>query len=84
MRERDVRERAFAMPLTKPRQLSSHWAAATQLFARLYGDCILAFLDANHFDPDAQCKGATYWAAAPAPSRLASAPLGASLDAAAR
>jgi len=70
--------------IDQPRQLASHWAAATQLFARMYGDCILAFLEANHFDPDAQCKGGTYWAAAPAPSRLARAPLGASLDAAAR
>ena len=55
----------------QPRQLATHWAAGTQLFARLYGDCILAFLGANHFEPDAQCKGGTYWAAAPAPSRLA-------------
>jgi dienelactone hydrolase len=68
----------------QPRQLATHWAASTPLFARLYGDCILAFLAANGFEPDAQCKGGTYWAAAPAPSRLAGAPLGASLGTAAR
>jgi len=70
--------------IDQPRQLATHWAATTQLFARLYGTCILAFLDAIHFEPDAQCKGGTYWAAAPAPSRLAGAPLGAHLDTAAR
>jgi len=68
----------------QPRQLATHWAASTPLFARLYGDCIVAFLEANGFEPDAQCKGGTYWAAAPAPSRLAGAPLGASLGTAAR
>jgi dienelactone hydrolase len=57
--------------IDQPRQLATHWAAGTQLFAQLYGGCILAFLDANHFEPDAQCKGGTYWAAAPAPSRVA-------------
>ncbi len=55
----------------QPRQLATHWAASTPLFARLYGDCILAFLEANHFEPDTQCKGGTYWAAASTPSRLA-------------
>ena len=68
----------------QPRQLATHWAASTPLFARLYGDCILAFLAADGFAPDAQCQGGTYWAAAPAPSRLAGAPLGASLGTAAR
>jgi pimeloyl-ACP methyl ester carboxylesterase len=57
--------------IDQPRQLATHWAASTPLFARLYGDCVLAFLDANHFAPDAQCKGGTYWAAAHAPSQLA-------------
>lgn len=70
--------------IDQPRQLTTHWAAATPLFARLYGDCILAFVEANHFEPDAQCKGGTYWAATPAPTHLAGGALGASLDAAAR
>ena len=56
--------------IDQPRQLATHWAASTPLFARLYGDCILAFLEPKGFAPDAQCKGGTYWAAA-APSRLA-------------
>jgi alpha-beta hydrolase superfamily lysophospholipase len=81
-RSRDIlaeRHLVYAI-IDQPRQLATHWAAATELFARLYGDCILGFLEANHFEPDAQCKGGTYWAAGPAPSRLAGVPLGATLD----
>lgn len=40
--------------IDQPPQLATHWAAATQRFARLYGDCIVAFLKADHFEPDAQ------------------------------
>jgi dienelactone hydrolase len=70
--------------IDQPRHLATHWAAGTPLFARLYGGCILAFLEASHFAPDAQCNGGTYWAAAPAPSRHADTQIGASLGLAAR
>lgn len=53
--------------IDQPRRLTTHWAAATPLFADLYGSCMLAFMGANSFTPDAQCQGGTIWAAAPAP-----------------
>jgi hypothetical protein len=67
--------------IDQPRQLATHWAAGTPLFAQLYGGCILAFLEASQFAPDAQCNGGTYWAAAPTPSRHADTRIGASLGA---
>jgi dienelactone hydrolase len=70
--------------IDQPPRLATHWAAGTPLFARLYGGCILAFLDARHFAPDAQCSGGTYWAAAPTPSHGADARIGASLGVATR
>ena len=85
-RSRDILAERYLdyVVIDQPRQLTTHWAATTPFFARLYGDCILAFLEANHFEPDAQCKGGTYWAAASAPSRFAGAAFGVSSDAAAR
>ena len=85
-RSRDIltEHRLDYVVIDQPRQLTTHWAAATPLFARLYGGCILAFLQASNFMPDAQCKGGTYWAAVPTPSRFAGAAFGVSSDAAAR
>ena len=70
--------------IDQPRRLETHWAAGTPLFAQLYGDCILAFLDASPFAPGAACDGGTYWAAAPTPVRDAGAQADASLGVTAR
>jgi dienelactone hydrolase len=85
-RSRDIlaEHRLDYVVIDQPRQLTTHWAAATPLFAGLYGGCILAFLEATNFMPDAQCKGGTYWATAPGPSQFAGAAFGVSSDAAAR
>ena len=71
--------------IDQPQRLTSHWAAATPLFAQLYAGCIRAFLDASRFDIETQCKGGTLWSgtsSAP-PRRMAAAPA-ASIQAPAR
>jgi dienelactone hydrolase len=59
----------------QPAQLTSHWAAATPQFAKLFGGCILGFLDATQVRDGAQCQGDNFWAGAPdtAPMRAAAA-----------
>jgi dienelactone hydrolase len=47
----------------QPPHLNSHWAAMTSQFAKLYGNCILGFLDAVRVNKGAQCRGDTFWAA---------------------
>ena len=68
----------------QPRRLETHWAAGTPLFAQLYGNCILAFLDGKPSAPGAACDGGTYWAAAPGRVRDAGAQASASMGVAAR
>jgi pimeloyl-ACP methyl ester carboxylesterase len=65
-RSRDIfaERRIDYVVIDQPPQLTGHWAAATPLFARLYGACILAFVEATHFDLQAQCNAGTFWAAA--------------------
>ena len=46
----------------QPPQLTTHWAAATPQFAKLYGGCILGFLDAAQVADGAQCKSDGFWA----------------------
>jgi dienelactone hydrolase len=49
----------------QPPQLTTHWAASTVQFARLYSACILGFLDAKTVATGAHCEGGTFWAGAP-------------------
>ncbi|HEX7970558.1 MAG TPA: hypothetical protein VF502_20230 [Stellaceae bacterium] len=49
----------------QPAQLTTHWAAATPQFARLFGGCILGFIGAAHVTDGARCEGDTFWAGAP-------------------
>ena len=49
----------------QPPQLTTHWAASTPQFARLYGGCVLGFLDAAHVADGARCDGDTFWAGSP-------------------
>jgi dienelactone hydrolase len=44
----------------QPAGLTTHWAAATRDFARLYADCILGFLAADKLGEDAQCVGTRF------------------------
>jgi dienelactone hydrolase len=45
----------------QPPLLTTHWAAATPQFARLFGACILGFLDAPRVDIGARCDhGASF------------------------
>src|SRR6266481_2000842 len=44
----------------QPAQLTSHWAAATPQFARLFGSCVLGFLDAAQIADGARCDGDTF------------------------
>lgn len=46
-----------ALVIDQPADLASHWAAATSRFARLYGGCILGFLDAAQLLAGARCDG---------------------------
>ena len=46
----------------QPAQLTTHWAAATPQFAKLYGGCILGFLDAVRVNEGAACRGDSFWA----------------------
>lgn len=46
----------------QPPHLTTHWAASTPQFAKLYGNCILGFLDAVRVNDGAQCRGDTFWA----------------------
>jgi dienelactone hydrolase len=50
--------------IDQPPQLTTHWAAASPQFARLYGGCILGFLDAAQVADGARCDGGTFWAGA--------------------
>ena len=65
-RSRDIlaERRLVYVVIDQPPHLTSHWAAATPHFARLYGACILAFVEATHLDLQAQCNAGTFWAAA--------------------
>ena len=64
----------------QPPQLTTHWAAATTQFARLYSGCILGFLDARTVAEGARCEGGSFWAGAPdavpmQPTSAATAPI---------
>jgi dienelactone hydrolase len=48
----------------QPAQLTSHWAASTPQFAKLYGGCMLGFLDAVRVNDGAACRGDEFWAGA--------------------
>ena len=48
----------------QPPQLTTHWAAASPQFARLFGGCILGFLNATQVADGARCDGDTFWAGA--------------------
>jgi dienelactone hydrolase len=50
--------------IDQPAQLTTHWAAATPQFARLFGGCILGFLDAAIVAEGARCEGSAFWAGA--------------------
>lgn len=65
-RSRDIltaRKLPFVV-IDQPPQLTTHWAAATPQFARLYGRCMLGFLDAARVADGARCDGDTFWAGA--------------------
>jgi dienelactone hydrolase len=49
----------------QPPQLTTHWAASTPQFARLYGGCVLGFLDAAQVADGARCDGDKFWAGSP-------------------
>jgi hypothetical protein len=73
------------MVVDQPPRLIGHWAAATPLFARLYGGCVLAFLDAARSALESQCSGGTSWAGtSPATPRQTVSTTGASTAAPAR
>jgi dienelactone hydrolase len=46
----------------QPPLLTSHWAASTPQFAKLYGGCVLGFLDAVRVNDGAACRGDEFWA----------------------
>ena len=46
----------------QPPHLTTHWAASTPQFAKLYGGCLLGFLDAAQVNDGAQCRGDSFWA----------------------
>jgi dienelactone hydrolase len=50
--------------IDQPPQLTTHWAAASPQFARLFGGCILGFLNASQVADGARCDGDTFWAGA--------------------
>jgi dienelactone hydrolase len=49
----------------QPPQLTTHWAASTPQFARLFGSCVLGFLDAAQVADGARCDGDKFWAGSP-------------------
>jgi pimeloyl-ACP methyl ester carboxylesterase len=59
--------------IDQPAQLTTHWAAATPQFAKLYGGCILGFLDALRVNEGATCRGDSFWAGDVMPLRPAAA-----------
>jgi dienelactone hydrolase len=48
----------------QPPLLTTHWAAASPQFARVFGGCILGFIDAAQVADGARCDGDTFWAGA--------------------
>ena len=46
----------------QPALLTSHWAASTPQFAKLYGGCVLGFLDAQRVSDGAACRDDSFWA----------------------
>lgn len=46
----------------QPPYLTTHWAASTPQFAKLYAGCILGFLDAVRVEEGAACRGDSFWA----------------------
>lgn len=54
----------------QPPQLTTHWAASTPQFARLFGSCVLGFLDAAQITDGARCDGDTFWAGSPQTSPI--------------
>ncbi len=50
--------------IDQPALLTSHWAASTPQFGKLYGSCILGFIDALRVNDGAACRGDTFWAGA--------------------
>lgn len=46
----------------QPPHLTTHWAASTPQFAKLYGGCLLGFLDAAQVNDGAQCRDDSFWA----------------------
>jgi pimeloyl-ACP methyl ester carboxylesterase len=46
----------------QPPHLTTHWAASTPQFAKLYGGCVLGFLDAVRVNDGAACHGDEFWA----------------------
>jgi dienelactone hydrolase len=54
----------------QPPQLTTHWAASTPQFARLYGGCVLGFLDAAQVADGARCDGDAFWAGSPQSSPI--------------
>ena len=50
--------------IDQPPQLTTHWAAASPQFARIFGGCILGFLNATQVADGARCDGDRFWAGA--------------------
>ena len=48
--------------IDQPARLTTHWAATTPEFARLFGKCMLGFLDATSVSEGAACRGDIFWA----------------------
>jgi len=48
--------------IDQPAMLTSHWAASTPQFAKLYGGCVLGFLGAARINDGAACRDDTFWA----------------------
>ena len=51
--------------IDQPALLTSHWAASTPQFAKLYGGCVLGFLGAARVNDGAACRDDTFWAGTP-------------------
>lgn len=56
--------------IDQPALLTTHWAASTPQFAKLYGGCVLGFLDAAHVNDGAACRDDTFWAGTAEPLPL--------------
>jgi pimeloyl-ACP methyl ester carboxylesterase len=63
-----TRQHLSYVVIDQPAQLIGHWAAGSDRFAQLYGNCILGFLDAVRVNEGAQCRGKTFWAGDATPS----------------